>query len=62
MKKYVKGKKRFLVSNAELENIRWFSRLSLTKKLSVIEEQIRTINYLRSLVSWNKDKNHNSNK
>ena len=62
MKKSVKRKTVGILSKAELENIRWFSKLSLTQKLSAIEEQIRTINYLRSLVPWNRDKNHNSNK
>ncbi len=63
MKKPVKRrKKRFVLSKAEIENIRWFSKLSLTKKLSAIEEQIRTIHYLRSLVPWNRDKNHSSSK
>jgi hypothetical protein len=32
-----------------IENIRWFSALSLTQKLRAIEEQIRTTHYLRSL-------------
>lgn len=62
MKKSVKRKTVGILSKAELENIRWFSKLSLTQKLSAIEEQIRTINYLRSLVAWNLNKNPNSNK
>jgi hypothetical protein len=51
-----------VLSRNELENIRWFSKLSLTKKLYAIEEQIRTINYLRNLVPWNREKNHNSSR
>jgi hypothetical protein len=62
MKKSVKRKKRVVLSKAELENIRWFSKLSLTNKLVAIEEQIKTIHYLRSLVPWNTKKNPNSNK
>ena len=55
-------KNAFVLSRTELENIRWFSKLSLTKKLYAIEEQIRTITYLRSLVPWNRKKNHNSSR
>lgn len=62
MKKSVKRKKRVVLSKAELENIRWFSKLSLTNKPAAIDEQIRTIHYLRNLVPWNTKKNPNSSK
>ena len=62
MEKRVKEKQRTVLSKSEIENIQWFSKLSLSKKLSIIEDQIRTIQYLRSLIPWNRDKNHNSNK
>ena len=62
MKKRVQGKQRTVLSKSEIENIRWFSKLSLSNKLSIIEDQMRTIQYLRSLMPWNRDKNHNSNK
>lgn len=38
------------------ENIRWFSRLSLTQKIVAIEEQIRWRKFVKTL-KWQTEKN-----
>ncbi|MFN3966414.1 MAG: hypothetical protein ACK4JE_01785 [Endomicrobiia bacterium] len=38
------------------DNINWFKKLSLSKKLECIEEQIRTINFFRTLKKSEKHK------